>query len=1111
MLASTRDQELERLLYEADKAGIPDERFNLLQAKRLIVQASSLIRTTEKDWQDKASDMDNTINNQIALIKDPSLKGEALMALGKYYREKTRRLESLREKAVASHAEDETKNAFTKALEANPYLIEAVRELIDMKASKEEITKRLQKIIDDKSLPGKDEKYKEDLSSAISRYWETFGDGLKLDRNIVDYFGDVSPPIVIRLIESAFRNGFLKLIPKLIPSRIRSVGEATAIVDAINRQLAALRFTKLKEIPDFISTLNQFILPTVLPNPETRALGSKLLITRAYINIGAGKFSLAAENLRAAERSDRFAKSETALARAKILIARRSAWLMKGGWWWITRKLSAKGKEIVSADRAEAYKPAATEVKAEETKAEKEEKVLTDSQKIRKYEKALFYNLRDLDTHKKLKELYDKTGQRGEALYRIIAITELLRDSSDYSGARVYYIDEYRNSKYLREYENNINGRDLLAGLMKDINDHLKPAVSVSPDHGAIMKGMSVEEVRTLIGENPEDIKSDLVQELNEISKRFGNVGEDLNLTPEVRNKVLELAKTRGIDMITAIKQARNDLLAGKRLIKFNAIVRGPDQYALGVATPDNVLGYSREILGILREKQDLLLEFLFHEAICYQLSQGNPEEGHQIARQVQMILFPKNYPSGMPQVGGRPELTGSLTVELRKFIDRKAPTVMIGITGKDVTPAVIGKLSQTYPGVIFIPLGELAGKEAVEGLRVKPGNAMVRVVLDIGKIDDVTMTKIDSIINASQIQSFVLMYPYLAGLDKKSLSDLSRNTLERLFDIIKATLPQVQSLDLDRYFVDQDAIIDSMKASSPAEPKDYRRIKAELNVPIIGEEDYYEWVRVFTKAIEEKADDRLAVLQFDLMKYLSDKPVDEIKRILAEHEGIAIAQRWESEDRASFCSELLTQLDGKIVNVLAFNAKALESKATQDNLIALAKAVGNRSYAKIVIFRNSNDKKIEDLKSLMPNAIEVLIEEGKGDLSVQIRNKIVGLTNAADVRIGIVETRSLAESFGDIVSDLSNKDVKMVPSYVVVNSDKTAAIGEINLANLVNAAIRGGPCFIALGFEKGTESRFAIIQDILAGMNGWFKMITDVGKAVSEILMAIKATSTSV
>ncbi|MFA6078443.1 MAG: hypothetical protein WC779_01715 [Candidatus Omnitrophota bacterium] len=39
MLASTRDQELERLLYEADKAGIPDERFNLLQAKRLIVQA----------------------------------------------------------------------------------------------------------------------------------------------------------------------------------------------------------------------------------------------------------------------------------------------------------------------------------------------------------------------------------------------------------------------------------------------------------------------------------------------------------------------------------------------------------------------------------------------------------------------------------------------------------------------------------------------------------------------------------------------------------------------------------------------------------------------------------------------------------------------------------------------------------------------------------------------------------------------------------------------------------------------------------------------------------------------------------------------------------------
>ncbi|MGB3111717.1 MAG: hypothetical protein WBB84_01885, partial [Candidatus Omnitrophota bacterium] len=161
------------------------------------------------------------------------------------------------------------------------------------------------------------------------------------------------------------------------------------------------------------------------------------------------------------------------------------------------------------------------------------------------------------------------------------------------------------------------------------------------------------------------------------LSEEFKAIEEMLDDSSLERNRTLrELADKLEIPwdlMLSRIKKARDDLLKGNKALKeFPAIVRGLDEYALGMATEDKIT-YSTEILAML--PAPLRAEYVLHEAICYYFP---GLEGHQTARQIQMVLFPRNYgnltPEEREELEGTEALTGDLTLFLSAFIDVTAP-----------------------------------------------------------------------------------------------------------------------------------------------------------------------------------------------------------------------------------------------------------------------------------------------------------------------------------------------------------------------------------------------------------------------------------------------------
>ncbi|MGD2278505.1 MAG: hypothetical protein PVH45_00240 [Candidatus Omnitrophota bacterium] len=196
------------------------------------------------------------------------------------------------------------------------------------------------------------------------------------------------------------------------------------------------------------------------------------------------------------------------------------------------------------------------------------------------------------------------------------------------------------------------------------------PKPEVSRDHGQIIRGVEVAEVMDAITGDMN--RRTVSEELGIIRGVFS----DDNLRKN-EDTLRALAARLGEDpgtMLARIKSAREDLLdekKGKPLRQFPAIVRGPNEYALGIGMPEFV-AYSSELLQTL--PKSLKAEYLFHEALCYYFP---GEDGHQTARRIQMVLFPQNYNNmteeeraRLDSRGDTDALTGRLTLALRGFID---------------------------------------------------------------------------------------------------------------------------------------------------------------------------------------------------------------------------------------------------------------------------------------------------------------------------------------------------------------------------------------------------------------------------------------------------------
>jgi hypothetical protein len=206
-------------------------------------------------------------------------------------------------------------------------------------------------------------------------------------------------------------------------------------------------------------------------------------------------------------------------------------------------------------------------------------------------------------------------------------------------------------------------------------------------EHGAIMRNVSMEEVEKLISEKGSDIDRATLQGEFEVIEEVLDI-ELIEDDPDIIALARRLKMTKK-ELLRRVAAAGQDLLASRKTLKqFSAIVKNENTYALGIAT-ENILGYGQEILTRLRNKKELRTEYLLHEALCYHFR--DYPDGHQIAREIQMILFPGNYENLTPEKrqsfrekGNLTEaLTGELTDILYLFIKTAASSLQERVGGK--------------------------------------------------------------------------------------------------------------------------------------------------------------------------------------------------------------------------------------------------------------------------------------------------------------------------------------------------------------------------------------------------------------------------------------------
>ena len=217
------------------------------------------------------------------------------------------------------------------------------------------------------------------------------------------------------------------------------------------------------------------------------------------------------------------------------------------------------------------------------------------------------------------------------------------------------------------------------------------------------------------------------------------------------------------------------------------------------------------------------------------------------------------------------------------------APGIMMGMVGADQD--MLEELNDRYVDVQFVSVQQSgqAGMDALEGMQ-GPG---MRFLIDVSATD-LSGENIENMVRQAQRQSFISMYPYLAGLDAEAVSRLNDTSMQDALEVIRL------SLDQERAPLSED-VMESLFGTEVAPD---RTVAANITP-----ENTEVWTQSNVKALEEynkaRAEGlppegpaaRLLAFHERLMSFFSDKSPQEAGNIMAQHQGIAMAQA--AEDKA--------------------------------------------------------------------------------------------------------------------------------------------------------------------------------------------------------------------
>jgi hypothetical protein len=216
---------------------------------------------------------------------------------------------------------------------------------------------------------------------------------------------------------------------------------------------------------------------------------------------------------------------------------------------------------------------------------------------------------------------------------------------------------------------------------------------------------------------------------------------------------------------------------------------------------------------------------------------------------------------------------------------------------------------------------------------------------------------------------------------------------------------------------------------------------------------------------------------------------------------------------RALSTSSMVAYLEEKAgmlggVMVLAFSADSVRNDKSMSvsNLTATLRDSKSRNI-KIVVFGSESDRAVAEAAGA-----EFVLRTPGLSPSEDIRSYQSGNgINVAKIAIAVTGNSSIAQPGGEAYRDLEfNKSRSMeLPSYVIIDTkiaqNKSA---ELNLANLVRSVMQEKPCVIAVGYD-GNEKAFKDMKDLI-GRLGLFRVVASIGKALSDIYRALRATSIS-
>jgi len=635
LLSEMRLEALEELLYVASEAGVRNDDLELLTAKRLIAAAKGELVAERVNWQD-ISAREKVIAAQIDLIEDNELKVKGLLEFGSYYTVKADLLSGSAKDGARRNAE----KFYVGVLKLEPFSLDAVKALTPLKDAEDKVLDALQNILNNQDLQNKDSVYKSNLMSLLSYYWKKTKGKIIFDENTIRNFGDISIELGIQVANFLSNNNLFNLLPAIFVGRDMSKGEQMAIFETLSISLSHLRFNQL-EIFSTISADLDGMLAKVSEDEDfaSRIVQSYLLIARAYANIGEHLFREAEKDLTAAKNSNNYTGSQVTLARIKMKIAQGRKLIF---WSLATRKLSAEDRRTADINKAESYK-------AKYKKKDKQQREPTDKQAINSLKRALQYNPYDTDTHKRLNELYEKTGKYKPALFEAIAVMSIFVERERYQDGLDYYAQLGLSRVEYQEYTKELS---MLASLRNKAQVRLVrkrkekkiPAGQIAyGDAQELKEALSAQPLTSL---RPSINTGQIIQGIKE---RVDESALSADTKEAIKQRVDEfvVANVEFKEFSSVVlKDAEDTRKVTGWLLGLNTMPRAPDaemdepQNALQrllYAEHPNIIALSSDILDNIELNSTLLHEYIFHEVIC-------PSFGHLETRKMQEEMFAENY-----------------------------------------------------------------------------------------------------------------------------------------------------------------------------------------------------------------------------------------------------------------------------------------------------------------------------------------------------------------------------------------------------------------------------------------------------------------------------------